>query len=61
MADQSVLSAEGRAKEIPRRHPDLWGVQSDDWDDPAWQAYVKAYQDFFPENERFPSPSLFAT
>jgi branched-chain amino acid transport system substrate-binding protein len=26
---------------------------------PAWQAYVKAYQDAFPEDERFPSPSLF--
>ncbi len=60
MADQTVLSAEGRAKEILVGTPTS-GVQSDDWDDPAWQAYVKAYQDFFPENERFPSPSLFAT
>jgi branched-chain amino acid transport system substrate-binding protein len=60
MADQTVLSAEGRAKEILVGTPTS-GVQSDDWDDPAWQAYVKAYQDHFPENERFPSPSLFAT
>jgi branched-chain amino acid transport system substrate-binding protein len=60
MADQTVLSAEGRAKEILVGTPTS-GVQSDDWDDPAWQQYVKDYQEFFPENERFPSPSLFAT
>lgn len=60
MADQSVLTAKGKAKEILVGTPTS-GPQSDDWDDANWQAYVKDYQDFFPENERFPSPSLFAT
>ncbi|MGL4974096.1 MAG: ABC transporter substrate-binding protein, partial [Bosea sp. (in: a-proteobacteria)] len=27
--------------------------------DPAWQAYVKLYQDAFPAAQRFPTPSLF--
>ncbi|MEO4001457.1 ABC transporter substrate-binding protein [Mesorhizobium sp. CAU 1732] len=60
MVDQTVLAARGRAKEMLVGTPSS-GVQADDWDDPAWQAYVKDYQDTFPENERFPSPSLFAT
>lgn len=60
MADQTVLSAKGKAKEILVGTPTS-GPQSDDWDDPAWQAYVKDYQDFFPADKRFPTPSLFAT
>ena len=60
MADQSVLTAKGKAKEILVGTPTS-GPQSDDWDDPAWKEYVKAYQDYFPADKRFPSPSLFAT
>ena len=60
MVDQTVLTARGRAKEALIGTPSS-GVQADDWDDPNWQAYVKDYQDTFPENERFPTPSLFAT
>jgi ABC-type branched-subunit amino acid transport system substrate-binding protein len=60
MADQTVLSAKGKAKEILIGTPTS-GPQSDNWDDPGWQAFVKDYQEFFPEGERFPSPSLFAT
>ena len=60
MADQSVLTARGRAKEALVNTPTS-GPQADDWDDENWKAYVKRYQDSFPEAERFPSPSLFAT
>jgi branched-chain amino acid transport system substrate-binding protein len=60
MADQSVLSARGRAKEALVGTPTS-GPQADDWDDENWQAYVKNYQDSFPAAERFPTPSLFAT
>ncbi len=60
MADQTVLSAKGRAKEALIGTPTS-GPQADDWSDPAWRAYVKAYQDAFPAAERYPTPSLFAT
>ncbi len=60
MVDQTVLSARGRAKEALIGTPSS-GVQADDWEDEAWQAYVKDYQDTFPEGERFATPSLFAT
>lgn len=60
MADQSVLTARGRAKEALIGTPTS-GPQADDWDDPEWQAFVTTYQETFPEGERFPSPSLFAT
>jgi hypothetical protein len=30
------------------------------WDNAGWQAFVKAYQDAFPPEKRFPSPSLLA-
>ena len=60
MADQSVLTARGRAKEALVNTPTS-GPQADDWDDEGWQAFVKKYQDSFPPEERFPSPSLFAT
>lgn len=58
MVDQTVLTARGRAKEALVGTPSS-GVQADDWDDAGWQAYVKEYQDAFPDG--FPSPSLFAT
>ncbi len=60
MVDGTVLSSEGSAKEALIGTPSS-GPQADTWDDPAWQAYVKAYQDAFPPDQRFPSPSLLAT
>ncbi len=60
LADQSVLSAPGRAKEMLVGTP-MSGSQADDWDDPEWQAFVKRYQDAYPEGERYASPSLYAT
>jgi branched-chain amino acid transport system substrate-binding protein len=58
MADQSVLTARGQAKEALVNTPTS-GPQADDWDDEGWQAFVKKYQDSFPADERFPTPSLF--
>jgi len=60
MVDQTILSAKGNAKNA------LLGTlaasgQADTWEDPGWQKFVKAYQDAFPANKRFPSPSLLAT
>ncbi|MEM9779700.1 MAG: ABC transporter substrate-binding protein, partial [Pseudomonadota bacterium] len=60
MVDGTVLSSKGSAKEALIGVPSS-GPQADTWDDPDWQAYVKAYQDTFPPEERFPSPSLLAT
>ena len=58
MADPTVLSSKGKAKDA------LVGTPTSGWianDNPApeWQAYVKAYQDAFPADKRLPSPSLF--
>ena len=58
MADQTVLTSKGRAKDALVGTPTS-GALAEDNPDPAWKAYAKAYQDAFPENERFPSPSLF--
>ena len=58
MADQTVLTSRGRAKEALIGTPTSGPLASDDPSE-AWQSYVKAYQDAFPEGERFPSPSLF--
>jgi ABC-type branched-subunit amino acid transport system substrate-binding protein len=58
MADATVLGSKGRAKEALVGTPTS-GPFANDNPDPAWQAYVKLYQDSFPENERFPTPSLF--
>jgi ABC-type branched-subunit amino acid transport system substrate-binding protein len=58
MADQTVLTSRGRAKDALIGTPTS-GPMAEDNPDPAWQEYVKAYQDAFPEGERFPSPSLF--
>ena len=59
MVDQTILSSKGKAKEA------LIGVATaahfaDTWDDPQWQAFVKAYQDAWPPEKRFTSPSLCA-
>jgi len=58
MADQTVLTSRGRAKDALIGTPTS-GPLSDDNPEEAWQEYVAAYQDAFPEDERFPSPSLF--
>lgn len=58
MADQTVLTSRGRAKEALIGTPTS-GALAEDNPDPAWQEYVAAYQEAFPEDERFPSPSLF--
>ena len=60
MVDQTVLSSKGPAKNALIGTP-ASGPQADSWDDPKWQAFVKAYQDAFPPDQRFPSPSLLAT
>jgi branched-chain amino acid transport system substrate-binding protein len=60
MVDGTVLSAKGDAKKALIGTPSS-GPQADTWDDAKWQAYVKAYQDAFPPEKRFPSPSLLAT
>ena len=60
MADQTVLTSRGRAKEALIGTPTS-GWLAEDNPDPAWQDYVAAYQEAFPENERFPTPSLFGT
>ena len=60
MVDGTVLSSKGSAKEALIGTPSS-GPQADTWDDPKWQAYVKAYQDAFPPEKRFPIPSLLGT
>ena len=60
MVDQTVLSSKGPAKNALIGTP-ASGPQADSWDDPKWQAFVKAYQDAFEPDQRFPSPSLLAT
>jgi ABC-type branched-subunit amino acid transport system substrate-binding protein len=58
MADQTVLTARGRAKDALVGTPTS-GPFAVDNPDAAWQAYVKLYQDSFPAAQRFPTPSLF--
>jgi branched-chain amino acid transport system substrate-binding protein len=58
MADQTVLTARGRAKEILKGTPTSGPFAADN-PDPAWQAYVRLYQESFPAAQRLPSPSLF--
>ncbi|MEM1362985.1 MAG: ABC transporter substrate-binding protein [Pseudomonadota bacterium] len=60
MVDPTVLNSKGEAKAALIGTPAA-GPQADTWDDPTWRAYVKSYQDTFPPEERFPSPSLLAT
>ncbi len=60
MVDGTVLSSKGEAKKALVGTPSS-GPQADTWDDPNWQKFVKSYQDAFPPEKRFPSPSLLAT
>ncbi|MEZ5738908.1 MAG: ABC transporter substrate-binding protein [Burkholderiaceae bacterium] len=60
MVDGTVLNAKGDAKKALIGVPSS-GAQADNWDNPKWKAYVKAYQDAFPPDQRFPTPSLLAT
>ena len=60
MIDGTVLSSKGKAKDALIGTPGS-GPQADTWDNEKWQAFVKAYQDAFPPEKRFPSPSLLAT
>ena len=60
MVDGTVLNSKGSAKKALIGTPSA-GPQADTWDDPKWQAYVKAYQDAFPPDQRFPIPSLLGT
>jgi ABC-type branched-subunit amino acid transport system substrate-binding protein len=60
MVDQTVLSSKGAAKSALIGTP-TGGPQADAWDDPKWKAWVKTYQDAFPPEKRFASPSLTGT
>ncbi len=60
MADQTVMTAKGNAKKALIGTPTS-GPQADTSTDPAWATFVKKYQDAFPADKRFPTPSLFAT
>jgi branched-chain amino acid transport system substrate-binding protein len=60
MVDQTVLSSKGKAKEALLGTVSA-GPQADSWDDPRWQAFVKAYLDAWPPEKRFAGPSLCAT
>jgi ABC-type branched-subunit amino acid transport system substrate-binding protein len=60
MVDQTVLSSKGAAKRLAIGVPSA-GPQADTWDNPKWQAWVKAYQGAFPADKRFPIPSLTGT
>jgi branched-chain amino acid transport system substrate-binding protein len=58
MADSTVLTSRGRAKEALIGTPTSGAFAADN-PDPAWQEYVQAYRDAIPEADRFPTPSLF--
>jgi len=60
MVDQTVLSSKGAAKRLLVGTPSSGGV-ADAWDNPKWKEWVKLYQESFPADKRFASPSLFAT
>ncbi|WP_114376297.1 ABC transporter substrate-binding protein [Elioraea thermophila] len=60
MADQTVLTSRGRAREALIGTPTS-GMISDENPDPAWQAFVRRYRESYPEGQRFPSPTIFAT
>jgi ABC-type branched-subunit amino acid transport system substrate-binding protein len=60
LVDQTILSAKGTAKNALVGTVAASG-QADTWDDPKWQAFVKEYQEAFPSEKRFASPSLLAT
>jgi ABC-type branched-subunit amino acid transport system substrate-binding protein len=58
MADTTVLTSRGRARNALVGALTS-GPLAEDNPDPAWQAYVRQYQEAFPANQRFPLPSLF--
>jgi ABC-type branched-subunit amino acid transport system substrate-binding protein len=58
MADTTVLTSRGRARNALIGALTS-GPLAEDNPDPAWQAYVRQYQEAFPANQRFPLPSLF--
>jgi len=60
LVDQTVLSSKGAAKRIAVGIPSA-GPQADVWDNAKWNAWVKLYQDSFPADKRFTSPSLTGT
>lgn len=60
MVDGTVLSSEGRAKEVLIGTP-ASGPQADTWEDEGWKTFVKTYQETWPPEQRFPAPSLLAT
>lgn len=60
MADQTVLTSRGRARNALVGALTSGPIAEDNTDQ-AWQNYVRAYQAAFPANQRFPSPSLFGT
>lgn len=60
MVDQTVLSSRGNARRAAIGIPSA-GPQADTWDNPAWQAWVRLYQESYPANQRFASPSLSGT
>lgn len=60
MIDGTVLNSKGSAKDALIGVPAAGGM-ADTWDNEGWQKFVKDYQDTFPPEERFPSPSLLAT
>jgi branched-chain amino acid transport system substrate-binding protein len=57
--DPAILTSRGKAKEALVGTP-AGSPIADNWDDPSWQRFVKLYQDTFPADQRFPTPSLFA-
>ena len=58
MADQTVLTSRGQAKDALIGTPTS-GLMADANPEQVWLDYVKRYQEAFPEGERLPSPSLF--
>ena len=56
LADQTVLTARGRAKDALIGTPTS-GPFSDDNPDEAWQAYVAEYREMFPDG--FSTPTIF--
>jgi ABC-type branched-subunit amino acid transport system substrate-binding protein len=59
MVDQTVMSSKGKAKEALIGTVAASGT-ADTWDNPNWQAFVKAYRDAWPPEKRFSGPSLLA-
>ena len=58
MADSTVLSSKGKAKDALVGTPTSGPFAADN-PAPEWTSYVKAYQDAFPADKRLPQPSLF--